>query len=210
MASTVQNRTLILRGIASRARRWLRARQEVLLWTLHGRPSPPPPSAKRSFLRAYARRHGLRIFVETGTLYGDTVAALRSTFDQLHSIELSPELYEKASARFAGDAHIRLWLGDSGEVMPCVLETIREPALFWLDGHYSGDGTARGIEDTPICRELVHISKHLLRGEHLIVIDDARCFIGLSDYPNLEQLKQLAHSLGFTQMMTGCDCIILR
>jgi hypothetical protein len=194
---------------ASRVRRWLQERKEGLLWTFHGRPVPPPAHVKRAFLRAHARRHGLRVFIETGTLYGDTLAALRNTFDILHSIELSRELYERASARFAGDARIQLWYGDSGDVLPRVLEEVRQPALFWLDGHYSGDGTAPGVEDTPICRELSHISKHPLHGEHLVVIDDARCFNGQNGYPHLSQLKQLAHTFGFTEITGGCDCIVL-
>ena len=198
------------RRLASNVRRWLREHKEGVLWTFHGRPVPPPAHVKRAFLRAHARRHGLRVFIETGTLYGDTLAALRNTFDTLHSIELSRELYERASARFAGDARIHLWWGDSGDVMPRVLETIHQPALFWLDGHYSGEGTARGVLDTPICHEISHISKHPLRGKHLVMIDDARCFNGHNGYPDLKQLRQLALTLGFVNIATWYDCIILR
>jgi hypothetical protein len=61
-----------------------------------------------------------------------------------------------------------------------------EPALFWLDGHYSGGVTARGESDTPIYAELVHVlgSSH----KNVIVIDDARCFGSGAKYPTIEAL----------------------
>jgi hypothetical protein len=94
--------------------------------------------------------------------------------------------------------------------MPSVLETIHEPALFWLDGHYSGGDTARGDDDTPIRRELEHISKHPMRGRHLIVIDDLRCFDGQNGYPSLEGLRQFTQELGFSEIEQGKDCIVLQ
>jgi len=47
--------------------------------------------------------------LETGTLHGDILAALRRYFKELHSIELRPELYKKAALRFANDRKIKLW-----------------------------------------------------------------------------------------------------
>lgn len=209
MTSTTTPRPPLRRTVGA-ARRWLRERIETLRWRLQGCPALAPPHIKRAVLLRHLRANGLRVFVETGTLYGDTLAYLRPWCAEMHSIELSQELFEKASERFAGDPKIHVWHGDSGNVMPEVLKVISQPALFWLDGHYSGEGTARGVKDTPICRELHHISGHPLLGEHLVIIDDARCFNGQNDYPDLNELQQLALTLGFTEIKTGCDCIILR
>lgn len=63
------------------------------------------------------------------------------------------------------------------------------PVLFWLDGHYSGGITAKGGLDTPVCAELDAILDHPVH-THVIRIDDARCFDGISDYPQLDKLVE--------------------
>jgi hypothetical protein len=161
-------------------------------------------------LREYARRDGLQVFVETGTLYGDTLAALSPYFEELHSIELCPDLHQKAVERFAKDRKIMLWHGDSGELLPRVLELVREPALFWLDGHYSGEGTARGIDDTPVVRELAHVSNHKLCGKHLVVVDDARLFCGQDGYPQKEHLRNLVAQMGYCTFEEVGDFFVIR
>lgn len=181
-----------------------------LSWKRAGRPLPAPPHIKRAFLRRYARAQNLRVFVETGTLYGDTLVALRGGFDRLHSIELSDELYAAAAARFANDQGITVWHGDSGDVLPLVLAQVNAPALFWLDGHYSGRGTARGQEDTPVRRELEHIARHPLRERHHIIIDDIRHFSGANGYPEVGALKELAMRLGFRSAQEADDFLIIR
>lgn len=82
-------------------------------WERQGRPVPPPPKFKRQALRCYARKFGLKIFVETGTLHGDTGAAMRSGIDRLFTIELDPVLFAAAQARFLGDSKIRVIFGNS-------------------------------------------------------------------------------------------------
>jgi hypothetical protein len=152
-------------------------------------------------LRKQARRYGLKVFIETGTWQGDTLAELRNSFDELHSIELSQTLHRKAAERFRDDTKIKLWQGDSGEVLADVLTSLCQPALFWLDGHVSGEGTARGTEETPIRRELLQISKHHLMLRHVVVIDDARLFDGSNGYPDLSSLRAEAVKMGFAANM---------
>jgi len=180
-------------------------------WSWHraGRPLPPPPHIKRKFLRAYGRAHDLRIFVETGTFVGETLTALRGSFEHLHSIELSRELYESVLVRFSGDRKITLWHGDSGEVLPRLLAGLDKPALFWLDGHYSGGVTARGVEDTPILRELEHIAKHRLGAQHHLIVDDVRLFTGADGYPKLSDVERTAERLGFGFCRKHDDFLII-
>jgi hypothetical protein len=52
---------------------------------------------------------------------------------------------------------------------------LQEPALFWLDGHYSGVDTGKDELDTPVSAELEAILGSPVKG-HVILIDDARCF----------------------------------
>ena len=150
---------------------------------------------KQETLREYARRFHLDAFIETGTYLGDMVYATRNLFDDIYSIELSPELYDRARLRFNGYKHIWNLKGDSTVVLPDLLLRLGKPALFWLDGHYSAGVTARGDKNTPILEELNHIFSHSITS-HVVIIDDARMFTGQSDYPTLEQLKQFVSSNG--------------
>jgi hypothetical protein len=128
----------------------------------------------------------------------------------LHSIELSDELYRQAVTRFAGNAKVCLWQGDSGEVLAEIVERINAPTLFWLDGHYSGGKTAHGQEVTPIRRELQQIAGAKLLSSHVIVVDDARLFNGSNGYPTMEELQRLANGLGLTEFQIVTDLIIIR
>lgn len=144
------------------------------VWVGAGRPEPAPAWRKAEILRAVARRHGIDMLVETGTFRGDTVAALRPDFARIWSVELQPELHRRAAARFAGDPGVVLLAGDSATVLPAVLPELGGPALFWLDGHWSGGVTARGDRDTPVADELRAVLTAPER--HVVLVDDARLF----------------------------------
>lgn len=199
-----------LRQGLSSLRNVIRNYQIVRKWKRTGRLLPMPSQAKRAYLRATARQCGLQVFVESGTYDGGTLAALRRSFKQLHSIELSPYFYQQAMNRFAADDRITIWLGDSGVVLGEVLKRIHQPTLFWLDGHYSGGATARGIESTPIKHELAHIAEHEHVGQHVVVIDDARLFCGADGYPTIGETKALAEKLGFKTFRHIDDFLVLR
>jgi hypothetical protein len=160
---------------------------EVRQWIQAGRPVPPPLRVKQDVLRAYAEEYGLRILVETGTYFGDTVEALKGLFGRIYTIEISPALCAYARKRFRGCPHVKVLEGDSGSVLGGVMPEVDEPCLFWLDGHFSGGITARGERDTPINQELEHILGAPDLG-HVIVIDDARCFGTDPSYPTLGEL----------------------
>ncbi len=115
-----------------------------------------------------------RYFVETGSYEGGGIAAaLRDGFIEIHSIELSEKYYSYCQAKFAGYSNVHLWHGDSGEILAHVIEPIQEPITFWLDGHFSGGGTAKGVMNTPLLQELEAIKKHPIK-THTIIIDDIR------------------------------------
>ncbi len=165
------------------------------------------PQYKRDVIRQLAQTSGIKTFIETGTFRGDMLAAVAEFFDQLYSIELSEQLYTDAVARFKNQPKFTLLQGDSGEALGVLLGRITTPAMFWLDGHYSGSTTGRGIEDTPIWRELRHIEAHPLKLRHVILIDDARLFTGESGYPTLAVVQAWASAQGFTQCVIANDMI---
>lgn len=172
-------------------RRWLRSRREaarVRTWREQGCPAPPPHSIKQLVLREYARRHGCKLLVETGTFMGDMVEAMRRDFDRVYSIELSEELYQKARRRFARCGNVELIQGDSGVELGKLLQKLDQKTLFWLDGHWSAGPTAKGDKETPIAEELDHVAPLLLQG-HVVLIDDARLFGIDPDYPPIDVVE---------------------
>jgi len=74
-----------------------------------------------------------------------------------------------------------------------IIKDIKEPVIFWLDGHYGGDLHGRGEIDCPILQELDAIFRSL-PFDHFILIDDARCFNGENDYPTIEELTKFVLS----------------
>lgn len=92
----------------------------------------------------YQRRYRLRTFVETGMYTSEMVQAISPYVERVISIEVAPALHAQAVRRFAGREDIRLLLGDSATLLPIVIESLDEPALFWLDGHYMGGESGRG------------------------------------------------------------------
>lgn len=165
----------------------LNDRRIVLQWRLAGRPIPPPPPVKESIVKDYQRRFGPRVFVETGTFAGGMIDAVRDRFERIFSIELDPGWHARAVERFRACPHVTLLRGDSGVRLQEVLDSLRQPALFWLDAHYSGPVTARGAVDSPIVRELATIRAHPVAG-HVVLIDDMRDFKGTDGYPTIDEL----------------------
>jgi len=161
-------------------------------WDLRGRPLPPSDYVKQWIVGQYARKYRLETLIETGTYEGDMVEAMRKRFRVIHSIEIFEPLYRLAVAKFSGSSHIHLHQGDSEEILPRILATVKEPALFWLDAHYSGEGTGRGAVDSPILRELKCIFDHPIK-DHVILIDDARLFVGRDGFPRVDEIRDFVY-----------------
>lgn len=149
---------------------------------------------KQKTLASYGKRFGINTLVETGTALGYTVYAVRSKFRKIYTIELSEKLYQRAIKQLFRHKHIQLFQGDSAVVLPEIMRQLNESALFWLDAHFSGGVTAKGEKETPIFAELAHIFTHDAPN-HIVLIDDARCFNGTHDYPTLEELRHHVEQL---------------
>jgi len=138
---------------------------------------PPPHIVKVDTVLALARRFRLRVMVETGTFEGEMARKCAPNFHEIHTIELDPGLAAVAARKLARHRNVHVIQGDSAARLAQVVAGLDEPALFWLDAHYSGSGTAKGDVETPIAAEIA-------------AIDDAR-LLGAGDYPTLEALEQL-------------------
>lgn len=174
--------------IRSLSRQYQRSRQErrYLDAIRRGGYALPPQSIKLAVINNIPGPRP-RVFVETGTYHGETVAAVRHLYASVISIEVDEALYRKACARFAGDGNVRIVHGDCASEMPAILAGLQEPAVFWLDGHYSGGETGKGVVDDPILISLNQIAAHPIK-DHVIFIDDARTFDGREGRPDISDV----------------------
>jgi hypothetical protein len=147
---------------------------------------------KQDTVKEFQKKYGFNILIETGTFLGDMVESQRNNFKNIYSIELQHDLAKKARERFKELKHVRILQGDSGKLLKGILEEVNEPAIFWLDAHYSGGLTARGDSDCPIYEEIDVIFEK--QRNHVLLIDDARCFNGQGDYPEIDQLTNYIQS----------------
>lgn len=187
----------------------IRGFPEIYRWYKNAFSEFAPPLIKRRILTSYLRSRGLKTFVETGTFTGDTLAEVAADQTvQAISIELADHYYRDAQRRFAGYQNVTLLHGDSGKLLPEVVDKLQAPALFWLDGHYSRGLTAKGALETPIRAELQAIFSSAITG-HVILIDDVRCFDGSHDYPHLDELLAFIRGDGRYKAEVSTDILRL-
>jgi hypothetical protein len=142
----------------------------------------------------YMKEYGAgKVFVETGTYLGDTVQiALDAGYDLVHSIEVDQGMFDKCYERFKNNPKVKLWLGDSVDIIPKIAQELNEPATFWLDAHASGPLPGGRYAPCPLILELQGIyGKEVVRitengvekqrekskvDTHTIMIDDRRLF----------------------------------
>ena len=156
-------------------------------WKLRGEPVRSPHLVKQRAVREYAGRYHLGVLVETGTYYGEMVAAMRRDFDQIYSVEYVPELAHRAQKKFSRWPHIHILQGDSQRVIPELLKSLDRPALFWLDAGYYGWAGLQGDRQR-LTTELEAILEHPVPG-HIILMDDARGLNGQNGAPTVAELK---------------------
>lgn len=178
-----------------------RPRKNISQWIRNDYPLPPPHYVKQMLVTTFALVNKLDTLVETGTYLGDMVEAQRDYFRKIYSIELSEQLAANAKERFKHYPHVEIIHGDSGEKLAEVVSRLNGPALFWLDGHYSGGITAMGSKECPALEELRAIKASPFA--HTVIIDDHRSFVQ-DTYPAVEELEALAGD----KFLIGADAMI--
>ena len=114
------------------------------------------------------------LFIETGTLNGDTIFAVEPYFNKLYTIEFSQQYYNNTKNKYNGDK-INFMLGDGYKVISELVKKIKDPIIFFLDGHHSGGDTGLGEKECPLYEE-IEVINNLFEGEGIIIIDDYRLF----------------------------------
>ena len=135
---------------------------------------PESMSLEDSFLAMIENACPRINFIETGFYHGDTTLKASKRF-RVYAIELSEVLCEKAKQRFKNTKNINLYQGDTIQVLPTILKSLKEQTVIFLDAHYSMGETAKGSSNTPIIEELEIIKKSSHKNA-LLIIDDARMF----------------------------------
>lgn len=146
-------------------------------------------------IKDIAAQHSIKVFFETGTYLGNTVYGVKDSFNEVYSVELSKELAELARERFCHDPKVHIINDDSSAAIEAFLGRLDQPAIFWLDAHYSAGVTAKGKLQTPVKEELKSILSHSVK-QHQILIDDVKDFNGQNDYPTVEEIFDMVCQFG--------------
>ena len=101
-------------------------------------------------------------------------------------------MYENCCEKFKNNSKVKLWFGDSVDIIPKIMDDLIEPATFWLDAHASGPLRGGRYAPCPLVLELeaiygkkkikftnngseTYVEKSLI-DSHTIMIDDRRLF----------------------------------
>lgn len=136
----------------------------------------------------------IRYFIETGTSDCDTCLWGLDHFEYVITIEIDKTRWETCSCKYRVGLQC-LW-GDSGLILPKLVPQLKEPALFFLDGHWDG-GTIPAAPSgiCPIINELKAIFKSNI--PHVILVDDAKLFGVKKGFPPAEEIVEIAQANGY-------------
>ncbi len=178
--------------------RRVQAHWELYSWSLKWaknepsgkRPATPPRLFKQRLVSRYAEAFASVTFIETGTFLGDMVKAQGGHFDQIISIEVDEDLFDRARQRFARNSHVTILHGDSGSLLPEILDRLPSPQLFWLDAHAMGRQPPGQQPIPPIRQELRAILANGLE-DYVLLIDDARLFVEGNAFPTIAEIRRM-------------------
>lgn len=155
-------------------------------WVFLGKRAPDNHFYKKKRIKNLALKHSCESFIETGTFYGQMLNFSRKYFSTAISIEIYEPLHKANENFFKKDKKVKVLFGDSSKCLPEAIRQSNGKILFWLDGHYSGLGTGRGLRTSPIIEELKLIAANASK-DNCIIIDDLRLFTGENGYPTVDE-----------------------
>lgn len=168
-------------------------------------------SLTRFKLADYIRDYELGTLFETGTFRGSGVQyALDSGFEKVCSTEIVRKLYDANCERFANDARVSLFYGDSSRMLEENVAAIDGNIFFWLDAHYPGaeahildynDNAQSDAVRYPLQTELAAIKANRDPSADVILIDDLRMYLdGNYDFGNTPaHIDRPGHDIAFIE-----------
>jgi len=176
-------------------------------------------SLGKNFIKNMVETFKPDIFFETGTWNGGTTLNAVPYFKSVYTVELHEKIFNSKKKKFSQFKNIYAYNGKSANTIKRVAPTINGRILFWLDAHFSGEGTALTFNDpsaakaiTPIREELAAIQEANIQ-DCIILIDDIRGFgtkiknqeyIGCWAYPTLQEVKEL-----LLKINDDFECVLL-
>ena len=132
-----------------------------------------------------------RIVLETGTHRGAGARRWAEFFDEVHTVELSKELYEHASLKYKDYKNITFYHDKSPDFLRKLLPQLNEQCIVFLDAHGSGGDTTFdenvGRFGSPLLDEISAI-RDCANIDPIIVIDDCDD-LGTMNYPTKLEIE---------------------
>jgi hypothetical protein len=130
--------------------------------------------------------------IETGTHTGRGSVRFATFFENVHTVELSEDLYNNTKEKYKHLENISYYNNSSPEFLGDILSTMTERCIIFLDAHGSGGDTAYderyGRYGTPVLAELASIKKSSILNNHVIIVDDCDD-LGTMNYPSRQQVE---------------------
>lgn len=142
-------------------------------------------SIKRFDLNRIIKEFRTSYFFETGTFWGDGVAyALKSPFKKVISVEIIPEIADKARQRFSNNKLVEIIESSSEDALTNRISQIDGNCVFWLDAHFPGADAGMNNYDEnmndslrlPLNIEIEIIHKLRKKYRDVLIIDDLRIY----------------------------------
>ena len=117
-----------------------------------------------AFMACFLKEYSIEAAVETGTWNGSTAQFFGLFLDEVHTIEINQETYDKACRLLANQTHVHCYLGSSEKILKQILPSLTsKKTFFYLDAHW--------LESWPLLQEIEEISKSH-KDNCAIAIDD--------------------------------------
>lgn len=146
------------------------------------------------------------VFFETGTYDGQTTLNAADFFDTVITVEIYPPLFTQIQHKFHSNSKIHSYRGNSSEIIAKIGKTLTGTILYWLDAHYSGEGTGMTNSANSGSAEAITAIREELKAIYdtgiqdcIILIDDIRgfgtqvndfIFLGCWAYPTMQEIKE--------------------
>ena len=146
---------------------------------------------KQQIILSFKNKGEYESYFETGLWYSHNIIFLRKYFKKITGIELNKEFWKLSKNYFSRDKNVLILQGNSSLVIRNQLKHLKKKTLFFLDAHYSKDGTSGKNLNNPILQEIKAIISHKVKN-HTIIIDNLNEFIKPNKgYPKIEIIKKL-------------------
>ncbi len=167
----------------------------------------------KSLVLELKKKFEVETFIETGTYYGNTAVWASSHFNTI-TIEYARTIYDRTVEKYRHITNINFLFGDSKVILKEIIPKLTQPAVIWLDGHWSAGETYGEGDECPVIGEIQSIvdSKY----PHFIFIDDAHLFLSpppkphkIEEWPSIDMVISALISGKHTYYIIISDNVIV-